>query len=107
MTVQDTEPRTENVILPPSSDEELRQLAIAQLEKRAEFRNHALAYLLVNGMLVAIWFVVSDGGLFWPIFPILGWGIGLFFHAMEAYRPPLTEDRIAREIDRLARRARG
>lgn len=83
------------------SDEELRELAVRRLEQREEFRNHLLAYLLVNGMLTVIWFLTSGTGLFWPIFPILGWGIGLMFHGLDAYRRPYTEDRIEREISRL------
>jgi hypothetical protein len=105
MATPDTDPRPELVTLPPRSEEELRGLAIARIEKRAEFRNHALAYLLVNGMLIAIW-AITSGGFFWPMFPILGWGIGLAFHALETYRPPVTEDRIAREMARLAPRDR-
>jgi vacuolar-type H+-ATPase subunit I/STV1 len=99
MTTDDTATR-ERVVPAAGSHDELRGLAIERLEKRAEFRNHLYAYLLVNGMLSVIWFVTS-GGLFWPIFPILGWGIGLTFHALDTYRRPYTEDRIQHEIDRL------
>jgi len=56
---------------------DLRQRAIVNLKKKREFAAHLLAYVLVNAFLVAIWAVTSDGTLFWPIFPILGWGIGL------------------------------
>ena len=38
---------------------------------------------------------------FWPIFPLLGWGIGVAFNAWDVYRPPISEDRIRREMDRL------
>jgi 2TM domain len=41
-----------------------------------------LIYDLVNAFLVVIWAVTSGGGaLFWPVFPILGWGIGLAANA--------------------------
>lgn len=43
-------------------------------------RIHATIYVLVNVMLIAIW-AVSGGGYFWPIWPILGWGVGLGGHA--------------------------
>jgi class 3 adenylate cyclase len=46
----------------------------------ASVRIHATVYLLVNVLLVAIW-AASGGGYFWPIWPILGWGIGLGCHA--------------------------
>lgn len=80
---------------------QLRQQAIERLEARSGFWSHLTAYLLVNAALVSAWFIVTDGGLFWPVFPMLGWGIGLFFHAIETFRRPYSEDRIRREIDRL------
>jgi class 3 adenylate cyclase len=43
-------------------------------------RIHATVYVVVNVMLVAIW-AASGGGYFWPIWPLLGWGIGLGCHA--------------------------
>jgi hypothetical protein len=33
-------------------------------------------YLLVNALLIAIW-AVTGAGYFWPIFPLVGWGIGV------------------------------
>jgi hypothetical protein len=37
-------------------------------------------------------------GFFWPVFPILGWGIGLVLNAWDVYRPEgFTEDEIRRE----------
>jgi predicted membrane channel-forming protein YqfA (hemolysin III family) len=81
--------------------DELRAQALTRLKKRAEFRSHLVAYVLINGTLVALWFVISSGALFWPIFPILGWGIGLVFHALDTYQRPFTDERIAREMRRL------
>jgi class 3 adenylate cyclase len=43
-------------------------------------RIHATIYVVVNVMLIAIW-AASGGGYFWPIWPMLGWGIGLGGHA--------------------------
>jgi class 3 adenylate cyclase len=43
-------------------------------------RIHATIYTVVNAVLIAIW-AVSGGGYFWPIWPILGWGVGLGGHA--------------------------
>jgi class 3 adenylate cyclase len=44
------------------------------------FKNHLTLYVLVNAMLIGIW-AASGGGYFWPIWPLLGWGIGLAGHA--------------------------
>ena len=85
----------------PDHEEELRAQAIKRLEARSDFWSHDAAYVLVNGLLAAIWFAVGADGVFWPIFPLLGWGIGLFVHAVETYRRPFTAERIRQEMDRL------
>ena len=83
-------------------DGQLRELAKARLIKRREFVAHLFAYLFVNGFLMAIW-VITGTGFFWPVFPILGWGIGLFFHGWDTFSAPLSEARIDREVARLRR----
>jgi eukaryotic-like serine/threonine-protein kinase len=47
---------------------------------RQSLKIHATIYLLVNVLLTGIW-AASGGGYFWPIWPILGWGIGVACHA--------------------------
>ena len=45
--------------------------------RRREPLSHALVpYLAVNLVLIAIW-AATGAGYFWPIWPLLGWGIGL------------------------------
>lgn len=87
----------------PESDEALRELAVQRLKKKRDFTAHVLVYLAVNGFLIVIWAAVS-GGFFWPMFPIIGWGIGLFFHGWDVYRGEPTEQEISREMERLAKR---
>jgi 2TM domain len=84
------------------SDEELRQQAIRRIKAKREFRGHVFAYVAVNTLLVVIW-AVTGAGFFWPIFPMLGWGIGLAFHGWETYSPrdQISEDEIQNEIRRL------
>jgi hypothetical protein len=85
----------------PGSDQELREQAITQLKKKRDFRTHIFIYVLVNAMLVVIW-AATGAGLFWPIFPILGWGIGVAANAWDVYaRKPISEEEIRREADRL------
>jgi eukaryotic-like serine/threonine-protein kinase len=43
-------------------------------------RTHLTLYVLVNLFLIGIW-AASGAGYFWPIWPILGWGIGVAAHA--------------------------
>lgn len=80
---------------------DLREEAVKQLKKKRDFQTHLVVYVAVNAMLVGIWFVTGADGIFWPIFPILGWGIGLVANAWDVYgRRPITEDEIQREIER-------
>src|SRR4051812_5013434 len=62
----------------------LRERAEKRVKARQEFRNHLAWYIGINLLLWAIWGFGSHGGLDfpWPIFPTLGWGIGVFFHGM-------------------------
>jgi hypothetical protein len=48
--------------------------------------------------------MTHPGGLFWPIFPLLGWRIGLFFHGWDVYSGGPTEDQVREEMARLSRR---
>jgi hypothetical protein len=84
------------------SDEELRQQAIRSIKAKREFRTHLFVFVAVNLFLVGVW-AFTGAGFFWPIFPLLGWGIGLAIHAREAYGPGqrVTEDEIQSEIQRL------
>jgi hypothetical protein len=85
-----------------STPPDLRGQAVASLKKRSDFRTHIFIYIAVNAVLVVIWALTSDGGFFWPIFPILGWGIGVAANAWDVYvnKPPSEQD-IQREVERL------
>jgi hypothetical protein len=81
--------------------QEIRDQAIERLKKKRDFKTHVLMYVTVNAFLVVIW-AISDAGFFWPIFPILGWGIGVIANAWDVYgRKPISEDEIRREVERL------
>jgi len=85
----------------PTSDQALREQAIAQLKKKRDFRGHVFIYVAVNAVLVAIW-AVTGAGFFWPVFPILGWGVGVAANAWDVYgRKPISEEEIRREAERL------
>lgn len=66
-------------------DEKLWRIA----KRRAGFKITLLVYVLVNSLLWIIWALTmpnkSNGWNMWPIYPMLGWGIGLFFQFLGAY----------------------
>ena len=43
-------------------------------------RMHLSVFVVVNVMLIGVW-AASGGGYFWPIWSLLGWGVGLGCHA--------------------------
>jgi hypothetical protein len=92
--------------LPPTESDlresDLRQRAVKRLEAKRGLMAHALAYVLVNLLLVAIWFTTNTG-FFWPVFPIFGWGIGLAFNAWDVLWPAAGERKIEAEMERLRR----
>lgn len=50
------------------------------VHKLRRFYTDALIYAVVNFGLILIW-LISGAGYFWPIWVIVGWGIGLGVHA--------------------------
>ena len=83
---------------------DLRQAAVTRLRKKRDLQAHALSFVLVNLFLNAIWLLTTPGGFYWPMFPLLGWGIGLAFHVWDVYvSSNPTEDAIRAEMDRLSR----
>jgi hypothetical protein len=80
----------------------LRDRAVRRLKKRRDFFAHLLVYFLVNSFIVVIWAMTSNG-FFWPIFPMVGWGIGLAMNAWDVWHgDEFSEEEIAREIQRMS-----
>jgi 2TM domain len=85
-------------------ESELREQAIKRLKKRRDFHGHVLIYLMVNAFLVVIWAMTMPDGFFWPVFPIVGWGIGVVMNAWDVYFvEDFGEEDINREIERIER----
>lgn len=53
--------------------------------------SHVAAYAIVNAGLTAIW-AAAGFGYFWPVWPMIGWGIVISGHAYGSYFPPTGED---------------
>lgn len=56
-------------------------------KKRAAFKRHLFAYVVVNGFLWCLWWIGrKEDTHAWPLYPMLGWGIGLAFNYYDAYQ---------------------
>ena len=84
-------------------DDDLHRLAVRRADMRLAFRSHLTAYVIVNAGLTAIYIMTSFGHYFWPIWPMLGWGIGLGAHAAAVYMDGegLRDRMIAEELEKL------
>ncbi len=84
------------------TEEERRETAIRRLKAKRGFMQNLAVYLIVNAFLVALWFVTSKGeGHFWPLWVMLGWGLGLVFHGWAVFGGGgITEADVQREMQR-------
>jgi hypothetical protein len=67
-------------------DKDLKLWEIAQ--KRAAFKKHLFTYAVVIAFLWLVWlFTRIQYNVYgvWPVYPTLGWGIGLAFNYFNAY----------------------
>ena len=79
----DLETETRNIM--ESTDQQLWAIA----RSRAKFKRSLGAYSIVIPFLWVIWFLTSQdkdiNRIPWPIWPMLGWGIGLAIQYLKAY----------------------
>ncbi len=62
-------------------------------KKRAGFKKSLAIYIIVNLFLWALWYFTSDydrrdNFIPWPIWPMLGWGLGIAIQYVGAYVSP-------------------
>lgn len=65
------------------------EFEVGVAEEKRGFKIHALVYVLVmTGLIVlnTLLIAYTDADFPWVIFPLVGWGIGLTFHYLGAYR---------------------
>ncbi|HEY9292782.1 MAG TPA: 2TM domain-containing protein [Microlunatus sp.] len=89
----------------PLAEDDLRRAATTELKKKQDLQRHVVIYLVINAMLLTVWFMVGHS-FFWPIFPIVVWGVGLIVYAWDVYSPDASEARIGAEMDRIRDRHR-
>jgi hypothetical protein len=88
------------------SEEEIRKVATQRVQAKKGFYSHLTAYILVNLMLLAIWYF-TGAGYFWPMWVLLFWGIGLIVNGITVFarRDMGWEKReIEKEIEKIKKR---
>ena len=67
------------------SEEQIYEEAKKRVEAKRGFYVHLAVYVCVNIFLIIIWAFPAGRGFPWFIFPLIGWGIGLFFHFLSIF----------------------
>ena len=85
---------------------DLNEILYKKAEAIVGFRIHLRIYLAVNGLIWLLWyyFRASNGHYdgYWPAYPTLGWGFGLFSHFLGVYGN--STKAINKEYERLKRK---
>jgi len=66
-------------------EKERYESAKKQVMEMKSFYSHLIVYLIMAVFFIVINLVTSPG-VYWFYWPIIGWGIGVFFHGMETFK---------------------
>jgi hypothetical protein len=88
-------------------DSDAYEKAKKRVEEKMGFFSHLAVYAVVNTILIIINLTQSPGE-YWFYWPLLGWGIGVFFHGMGTFvwgeGSSLKDRMIEKEMERHSRR---
>ena len=88
-----------------SPEAALREEARRRLKAKNDFKIFFAVAIVVILICLAVWYLTSGfGSYFWPIWPILGLGIGLVFAGLDAYgitRKYISEADVDAEVRRM------
>jgi hypothetical protein len=92
-----------------NTDEKLYRAARKKVRRKRKFYSHLLSYLAVGVFLTFVnWF--TRPGHWWVQWVWIGWGIGIFFHAISLYRRNILfgddweDQKIKEEMEKMKKR---
>ena len=81
------------------NDQEKYKKAEKIVEAKLGFFRHVIVYLAVNAFLLIVNLITSPDNL-WFQWPLLGWGIGVFFHGVGVFSHRKTSSLKERMIEK-------
>ena len=78
----------------------IRKEALKRVKEKRDLRNNASSWAIFAVLFITIW-LTTGGGFFWPAFPILGWGLGVFFQWRSISDRGITDEQIRVESARI------
>lgn len=107
---QDPAPSPEETDVELARPEDIeRAQAVKDLKRRRDFAGSVGGWLTVSAISTGVWFATGADGYFWPIWPMLGIGIGVASQAAALWGPAkkeITEADIAAQMRRRELRGR-
>lgn len=88
------------------NDTEAYERARDRAEKKLGFYKHLAAYVVANGIMIAVDLTTSPDKL-WFFWPLGGWGIGLLLHGLSVFKPIDSSSLKQKMIDSELERERG
>lgn len=85
-------------------DEDIRNIARKRIKAKRDFWNLVLVFIIIAAIINAIWFFTGPTDYYWPMWPMLGFAIAIFFTALSAYGPGnkhISDEQIDREIRKM------
>jgi fatty acid desaturase len=80
------------------SDEELRRRAEKRAKEKIGFYTHFGIYIIVNLLIFLLWLFTGGPSSFpWFIFPLFGWGVGIFAHFIGVFKVTGLRERMTEE----------
>ena len=87
--------------------DDLLRLARRRVFLKKVIRWHVILFVIINALLCVIFYLTTPGGYFWPMWSILGWGVGLIVHiAVTVNALSLSkgkQDSVEKEYDSLVK----
>ena len=74
--------------------------AALQIQRWRDFGSQVFAYVIGSIVFIVIW-AAQGRGFFWPIYPLLVWGLGLSVqHFNMVIRGQITDEDVRRKLNR-------
>jgi 2TM domain len=74
--------------------------AALQIQRWRDFGSQVFAYAIGNIVFIVIW-ATQGKGFFWPMYPLLVWGLGLSVqHFNAVIRGQITDEEVRRKLSR-------
>ena len=75
--------------------------AAIQIQRWRDFGRQVFAYTIGNIVFIVIW-AAQGKGFFWPMYPLLVWGLGLSVqHFNVVIRGQITDEDVQRKLKRI------